>query len=76
MTKYIKCKSYPSINEEDSSKTLDIVNVKIVGDKSLKVWESGVPFFRIDPEYGPRKYNTPNKITPASQPDKIIDENH
>ena len=64
--KYIKDESYPSINAEDSSKTLDIVDIKIVGDKPLKVWESGVPFFRIDPEYGPRKYNTPNKIIPAS----------
>ena len=38
--------------------------------------ESGELFFKIDPEYDPRKYDTSNKILPSLQSNKVIDENH
>ena len=76
MANHIKDESYPTINTENSSKIVDIVYVNVNRDKSLKTLESDETFFRIEPEYGPTKYDTSNKIIPASQPDKTIDENH
>ena len=44
--------------------------------QTTKALQSGKSFFRIDPKYGPRRYSISRKIHPASQPKKVIDENH
>ena len=76
MVNCIKDKPYPTINAEDWSKSVDDVYVNVNRDKSLKTHASGESFFRTDPKYGPRKYNTSNKIKSDSQPGKIKDKNH
>ena len=76
MANYIKYESYPTINAENSSKTVDIVYVNIDRKQPSKTRESIESFLRIDPEYGPRKYDTSKKILLPSQSGKIIDENH
>ena len=71
MANYINDESYPTINTEHSSKTVDIVYVKIDRDKSSETLKSSESFFRLDPEYRPRKYDTSNNLLPASQPKKL-----
>ena len=76
MANYIKYESYPTIKAENSSKTADIVYVNIDRKLPSKTRESIELFLRMDPEYGPRKYDTSKKILLPSQSGKIIDENH
>ena len=73
MVNYIKDKSY---QRKKFIKTVETVYVKINRDKSLKTLGSDNSIFRINPKYSPRRYDTYSMILPASQANKIIDENH
>lgn len=76
MEKYMKDESYPTINAENSTKTVDIIYVDIDRELPSKTLESGKSFFRVDSKFAPTKFDSSDKILPDSHPNKIIDENH